>query len=286
MKKTYKPQYKKKIVHKFFPKKKTLQRFWKFFSKHKFFLFIVVPIVLIIWWIFLLLRFTIFHEDYRIQNVSFFPTDFETYWNTELYTNLSEIFEWKNYFMSSYVFKNSLKDELRQYSTMIKDFDLIYENPNSFAVDFEFYEPNLVFEDWERYLWVREGDFFHITTWSDFLYDTYSISLPEYTQELEENEFFWFFHLVDEHQLKLHMDKIREFIWEENIENIGYLPWGGRTMLEKTNWKIIYFNNQESISKQLEKYHILKEEYQDYHELEEIDLGSMDNIVVRFRENN
>lgn len=244
-------------------------------------LIIVTIFTLLIIWINYVLNKTIFLPKYYINQVNFSENTLAIDNNPYLFKDIKQSLIGKNYFFVSKFKKSSIESSIKEKYNTVKKMDIFFVSDNNIWVDIDFYKPSLIFQSNLGYLGSKNWVLYEIYSWSLLLSWVEFINLPEYFDYKNESELEWFFYLTKEKDLAFQMAEIKDFIGKDKIEKITYLPWWWKTILNLVNKKNIYFDNTKSISEQIEKLVSLQKNYSDYEKIVEIDLWSMDNIIIK-----
>ncbi len=257
---------------------KYYKNFLKKFNKHKIkFSIIFVVFLSTIWWYFVL-NYTIFHPNYTIQEISFNQEDLQNYPYFSLFNSLQWKLLGQNYFSSKYINRNWLVADLQKQHPIIKDIFLSIKWNWLVSIDIDFFEPQFVFESDKKRIWYYWWESFEITSWSKLWTWNNPIYLPDHVASLESLK--WMFFEVPPNMLSFQINEIKDIIWTWNIKKIKYIPWWWRIQITTNKWNMIYFNNTEEITWQLQKYHLLKENYPDYKNFSSVDISSGESIIV------
>lgn len=250
-------------------------------KKNRNIIIIITIITLLIIWINYVLNKTIFLPKYHITKVNFSEDTLAVDNNPYLFKDIKQNLIGKNYFIVSKFKKKTIELEIKDKYKTVKNIDIFFVTDNNIWVDISFHKPNIIFQSELGYLWSKNWMLFEIFSWSTYLSWAEIIHLPEYFNYKNETELEWFFYLTKEKDLTFQIAEIKDFIGKDKIEKITYLPWWWKTILNLVNKKNIYFDNTKSISEQIEKLVSLQKNYSEYETIKEIDLWSMDNIIIK-----
>lgn len=224
---------------------------------------------------------TIFLPKYNITQVNFSEKTLEVDNNPYLFKDIKQYLIGKNYFIVSKFKKGSIESEIKEKYKTVKNLDIFFVSDNNIWVDITFSKPNIIFQSNIGYLGSKNWVLYEIFSWSILLSWAEFIHLPEYFNYKNESELEWFFYLTKEKDLTFQIAEIKDFIGKDKIEKITYLPWWWKTILNLVNKKNIYFDNTKSITDQIDKLVSLQKNYTEYETITEIDLWSMDNIIIK-----
>ncbi|UFX83251.1 hypothetical protein [Candidatus Absconditicoccus praedator] len=224
-----------------------------------------------------LIRFSIFHSGYTIENVSFDREQLSVYPDIQLYQKINNKLTGENFFVLRFIKKQNILQDIQNQHPFVKDLIISFDYYGTVSVGVKFEQPDYAFFDGSSYHITKNQNFADIGTGSVLSSGVNIIKLPDYTQNLEN--FDGFFYKVTETELFFDYNKIKDFIGEEVVSDIKYIPGGGRSVV-KMNGRNIYFNHNKDIYSQLEKYQIIKNTLEEFDELTHIDLGSGDDIII------
>lgn len=257
--------------------KKLYKNFYKKIKKNRLKISIIFFLVISFIASILVIRFTIFHQDYTILSINYNEEDFSDYSDLTLYTWMPDLISNKNYFKSKYIDYSSIIDEIRKDHPIVRSFDMSMVWVNTVYIDFDFYDPDFVFYNWDynAYYW---DSIFELWTWSKLLSWANIVNLPDYHSDLDS--FNGIFYKVSAELFTFQTNEIFNFFWEDNIDEIKYIPWASRLIVFKSSWLEINFNLLESVADQLERYYLVNNSYPDYSSIKEIDLWSSNDIII------
>lgn len=251
----------------------------KFFPKNKKFIYWTLWVIFFIFVIYVTLIKTFLSPVHTINSIWYSKETVETFEDPQLYKSIKQFVIGKNYFTLKWFEFNTFIEETKQDYAIINTINLEKSWIDKVIVDIDFKTPSLIFNDWKRYLWSFDWNFFDVYSGSWMLSGQNIINLPEYNSIIQD--FYGFYHRVPENKLKLQIDELVSFFWKENIREIDYLPWWSKTILVLKEWKSIMLNNLKNFWDQLNKFYILKNNYPEFDLITEFDLWSNDDIIVK-----
>lgn len=195
-----------------------------------------------------------------------------------LYNDIMTHLKNKNFFMVNYLWIWNFKQEIKNSYEVIEDIKLYKTQDNTVYVDIKFYKPSLIFNNTMKKIWVYRWHFFDISTGSSFLTWEIIIDLPDYTKDWV---FTWFFFKINENTLKFQVDQIVKTFWKKYIKNVFYIPWAWKIIVTLSDEKKIYFDGSKNVWEQLNKFLMFQNSYLKFNDLKEIDLWSIDDVIVK-----
>lgn len=233
--------------------------------------------LLSIYWIFLLLKYTIFVPEYRIHQIDYAQSSVDIYDDPYLYKTISSLIKWENVYILSWNFSEILSSVQERYP-FVQDIIIVYKQPNTVLVKLLFDSPDLVLRHNGSKFGVYKETLFELfsgntlgsgTIWLDVL----SFSSGSYLT--------WIFYQQSAKKTLDDVLMIKQ--WLTGIASISYLPWAHRMIVYLGNGQKVYVNNAIDIQPQIANYQLLKKYYSDFNLLKEIDLWSLekDKVIVR-----
>lgn len=270
----------KKIKRKNRTKSKELRKIFKKIEvlKQKKIIWLIIWAILLIIWINILIQKTVYKAENLINEISFTKKNMEEYDNPYLYRDIQEELEWKNYYHYKLFKLKDFEEQLKEKYFVIKELKIQKTKNLKYLIDISFIKPDIILQDWVRNIWMIDWNFFDIYEWNNIWSWVNSILIPEYTQSLKTLD--WFFNKINKEEFLLQINTINIF-FEWNINSIKYLPGWSKTLVNTLDGKKIYFNNIKPLSEQLEKLYIYQSDKNLYEKYKEIDLGSLDEVIVK-----
>lgn len=222
---------------------------------------------------------TIFSPRYTIWTVTITASSQEQYNNAVMYDKVESLITNKNYFLFNWRSKNEVIEELQTWYPFIEDIQLELIDDGSVLTTVTFDDPTIIFlMPEERRYWTYNEKLYSLGT-GDFLgTESPVIQLPRYTQDLES--IHWIFYRISEQRLLDVYTTVISTLWENNINEIIYLPWWQKFFLWYKG-KRLYLNINKDVNRQLAKLVDLENYYEWFDTLSRIDLWSLDDIIVR-----
>lgn len=255
----------------------------KNFTKRKA-IFWIVTLAVVIWIVwYITLQYTFLSASHKINSLSYSQETMRQYNNPYIFKDIDTAFIWKNFYVAKYIQYGELLSEIQQKYPIVASLDLDTAQ-NGFVMNINFIQPHIVFQQWIREVWIYNGYEFDIFSGSDIASGIVKIKLPEFTSWYQDLS--GIFYKVSEERLVFQMEKLHEFFGTENLKSITYIPWWEKTIISLQDNKEVVIANDKEISKQLEKYLMLKEHYQSQWALiKQIDLWSLEDIFIVSNEN-
>ncbi len=241
------------------------------------FFWIFFLIIIGIYWIFLLLKYTIFDSEYRITKVDYTVSSIEIYDDPYVYKEISNNIKGENYYLLSWN-RTKIASKIKQKYPLVSDILIKYTKPNTLLVKVLFDTPQLLVLHNSKKFWVYKDSLFEILSWN-LLWSSWVVRL-----EILSFDSWWaltglfFRESVDDLLQDIYL--IKE--WFPEISRLSYIPWWHRMIVHVWENKKIYINNAIDIVWQIENYKLLKKYYSDFKLLKEIDLWSLesDKVIV------
>lgn len=235
---------------------------------------IVFFLVLIALW-----RATFFAPKYTIEEVAYDPQSIAIYDNPVLYQGVTQVLLGKNYFMTKWFGKNELHQEAQEQFPLVRSIRFNQQTGSVIFARIEFNQPTFVFLiPPDRKVAVYADTLYPLASGNTLGNDSPVINLPRYTS--------WFNNLhgilfkIPETTLLRWIQTIENTLGKEHIHDMTYLP-GGEKLFVIYKGKLIYFHLAKDINLQLAKLVDLESYYGEFSSLQEIDLGSIDDSIVK-----
>ncbi len=227
----------------------------------------------------LLGRATLFANKYTIKKVTYDAESLAVYDDPIVYQAVSSAFSGKNYFMTKWFGKEELKATVQEQFPLVSSIRFNQQTGSSVYARLEFYQPTLVFlVPPDRKVAVYAHDLYPLVSWNTLGSSSPIVNLPRYTT--------WFDNLygilfkIPETVLLQRIQTIENTLGAEYINDMTYLP-GGEKLFLTYKGKEVYFHLTKDINLQLAKLVDLETYYTDFAIAETIDLGSVDDSIVR-----
>ncbi len=235
------------------------------------FLFIILSIFLI--------AKTIFGPRYTLATILIDPESKIEYNNPLLFLAVQESFLWKNYFLMRWWWDRRIKDELMQSFPHINELEIELIDDQIAQVTIFYNAPTIIFLLPEQRRFASFNEWLFLLWDEDFIdTDAPVIELPRYTQSLENIDGIFF--MLWEQQLVDIYNTIFDVLWEENVFEFIYLPWWERLFVTY-KWKRLFFDLTKDINTQLAKLINVENHYENFERLVELDLWSLDDVIIR-----
>ena len=241
-------------------------------------LWIFVLFIIFSYWIFFIIKHTIFQDKNYIEKIYYSQVSVDNYDNPHLYKKISELIKNENYFVVSKLRKWFILNILQNEFPMVRNIKIIQPSKFAASVRVEFYYPDFVVNLEEKKFWVLWDYDFEIFSGNKIGDSIFSIDLPKYVTWIDS--LHWLFFEISPEKLMYDMDIISQwFTW---YSRIVYLPWSSMTLVFIWDKKI-YLNNKNSLTWQIDNYELLMKYYNEANSLKIIDLGSLEwnKIIVR-----
>lgn len=255
----------------------------KFFSIKKFpAKLVLISISLLLWIYVVILAFqkTAFSQEYTIKTIKYSTSDMQTFSNTWLYNQISSLLKKENYYISRLT-KSSVLEEVKKNYPLVSNIELSMLWDSTIYVDLDFQEPDLILKIQNKKFWLYGSNVIALSSWSKLSAWKKILFLPDYLSWAKALS--GLFYRIPSAKLIEQIDTIQALL--PNLEQITYLPWWEKTLVNMPKWQILYFNNLIDIVEQVKYYNLLKSYYTDFAKIKEVDLWSSgkDKIIVRKR---
>lgn len=239
---------------------------------------ITILIIIFSYWIFFVIKNTIFKKENYIQNLSYSKESVDKFNDPTLYSIISKSLKWENYYVVWKLKRKSILRAIQNEFPVVKNMKIVKSEPYSAAVWIDFYEPDIVIKLWERrfaIMWDYNYEIFSGNTiWDDVFY----AELPQYATWIDS--LYGLFHEISQNQFIHDMHFFAEAF--PDYDRIVYLPGSSMTVVILKSGLRIYINNQNPLTWQIENFNLIKQYYKDFYSLKTIDLWSLqwDKIIV------
>ncbi|MCX6823324.1 MAG: hypothetical protein NTX91_05045 [candidate division SR1 bacterium] len=240
-------------------------------------IWIIFGIFVLIYGSFLLLKNTLFDQEYTITKVFYNVSDTKTYGDPDMYKSISSQIKKENFTVARFN-KNTILAGLQANYPFIKDMIITFIGVNTVKVDLVFQTPELLIKNFNLSYGVFRGHIFAIHPGDTLGTGVKDIYMPGYLSGYGAMTGFFFRQsytgLIEQVSLM--------YQGFPGLHHIEYLP-GGERSIVFMNGKQIYINNLADIPAQIKNYELLKKYYANFNQLTEIDLGSieLDKVIVK-----
>lgn len=240
---------------------------------------IIMLFVIFSYWLFFIIKNTIFKEENYINKIFYSKNSVELYDNPYLYRKISQLIKNENYYVVSKFQKTDILRSIQNEFPIVKDIKIIQPEEFAASVRVEFYDPEIIIRLWDRKFWVLWDFDFEIFSGNSIWQNIFSVELPQYTSVIDS--LYWLFFEISLE--KLISDTYTISQWFNGYKRIVYLPGSSMTIVFLDNEKRVYLNNQNSLTWQIENYNLLQKYYNESDSLKIVDLWSLewDKIIVR-----
>ncbi len=255
------------------------QKIWSYISKIPVFYFwIAFAVLILVYWIFLLLKYTLFLPENRITKIDYSLNSVEIYDDPYLYKTISSKLLWENLYVISMNTHKIIKSVQEEYP-FVRDVEMIFKDDNTLLIKPLFFEPELIL----NHNWQRFGVFgwyvFELFSGNSLgLSGVVNLHILSFSSGTSLDGIFF----------QNSFDKILEDIriikeWFPEIQGLSYLPGWNRMIVDLGGDRKVFVNNAIQIEPQILNYQYLKQYYSEFNLLKEIDLGSLesDKIIVK-----
>jgi hypothetical protein len=239
------------------------------------FFWIFFGVLVVCYWSFLLLKYTIFVPEYRISKVDYALSSVQLYDDPYLYKTISSLIKGENIYMISMNTDTILETVQEQYP-FVQDVIIIYKAPKTVLVKLVFSLPDLILLHENKKFGVYKQQIFELLSWN-----TSGVVNLEILSFNSGGALTGLFFVQSSSDLLDDIRLIKE--WFPDIARLAYLPGGHRMLVYLSKNRKVYINTAIDIQPQIINYQLLKKYYSEFLYLKEIDLGSLesDKVIVR-----
>lgn len=171
--------------------------------------------------------------------------------------------------------------KLKKNYPSVSNIELSMMWDSAIYVDLDFQEPDLILKLQNKKFWLYWSTIIELSSGSKLSAWKKILFLPDYLSWAKALS--GLFYRIPSAKLIEQIDTIQALL--PNLEQITYLPWWEKTLVNMPKWQILYFNNLIDIVEQVKYYNLLKSYYTDFAKIKEVDLWSSgkDKIIVRKR---
>jgi hypothetical protein len=241
------------------------------------FFWIFFWVITFVYWIFLLLKYTIFVPEYRINKIDYAQSSVNVYDDPYLYKAISSLVKWENIYILSWNSDDIVSTIQEQYP-FVQDIIITYKKSNTVLVKLLFYSPDIVL----RYNEMK------FAVYNEYIYQLFSGNMiGSGSIWLDVLTFSSWLALTGMFFQQSAKDILNDVLsikqWFTSLASISYLPGAHRMIVYLGNWQQVYINNAIDIEPQITNYQLLKKYYSDFKLLKEIDLWSLekDKVIVK-----
>ncbi|HPC34296.1 MAG TPA: hypothetical protein PLP73_01425 [Candidatus Absconditabacterales bacterium] len=270
--------YKKKKTPVFNTRDKTIRLIHPVIKMPIKWFWILLLSIIFVYGIVFIIQHTVFKDENYIKKVFYTESSLSNYFNSGLYTTISESIKNENFYVASNFKKSSILNGLKNDFPIVKNIKIFQPQKFSAAVDVEFYELDMIFKLGDRKFGVLGYYDFEIFSGNTIGDGAFTIELPKYLSGIESIHGLFVETTPD--KLLYDMDIISQGF--SGYNRIVYLPGSSMTVVF-VGEKRIYLNNKNPLTGQINNYNLLMKYYVDANSLKIIDLGSLegDKIIVR-----
>ena len=131
-------------------------------------------VIIFIYGIFFVINNTLLRPENYIQNISYWQYSVDMYDNPELYKQIWDLIRWENYFVVSKLKKRDILSQIQSGFVMVKGITITQPQKYWAAVQFEFYEPDILVKLGDKTFWVIDGVDFEIFSGNLIWVDSFS----------------------------------------------------------------------------------------------------------------
>lgn len=249
---------------------------WVHFFSIKAIRIIFIIFSLIYGW-FLLLKNSIFDHQYTIKRVQYDSWNVAWYDEPYMYRRITNWMSGENYYVVN-MYKDRILNDLQTKYPMITDMTIEYISSNTVSVELSFRPIDMVIKNQDVRFALIGSTILPIYSWNKIAKGIKYLNLPPYLSGM--NQLSGLFYRQSATGLIQQIELLYQ--WFSWLDHIEYLPWWERSIVFFEG-KRLYINNGGDIQDQIKNFQLLKKYYKDYKQLEDIDLGSLENdkVIVR-----
>jgi len=249
----------------------------KFIRRFSSFFFVFGLAVVLIFVFNYIFQSTLFSSDYIIKSVRYDSGSVSLFDEPELYSTISKNLQGKSYYWMRFFGKWDVFATVQEKFPMVTDMDIFFLEKNTAAVSLRFADPLMLIVSGERKFAVYDAlNILPLYPQNILWKGTIQLTLADYASGMDTLDGL-FFRITPEmlfEQLTIFDSYFRK------PYSIIYFPGVEKTQITAADGKILYINNLGDIQLQLGKIDILKQNYADFDNLWQFDLGSLDADTV------
>lgn len=239
---------------------------------------IVLWICIILWILWNNIYTRIYSTDYLINNVHYTKDSVQVYNDPWMYSFISLSYICRYYFDIT-LFGNEAwyVSKIKEQYPFIDTIAINGFNNNILVLDIKFKKPSLRFLYKNESYWAYNNhNIILLGTKDELWHGIPLILLPIYLNDSSES-IEWLLYNVDIDKMlyDLIILKTVPLSW-----SITYIPWWDKYILRNNDIRI-YFNAKKNINQQILTLSTLMTQYRRFNDLEQIDVGSLDNPIVK-----
>lgn len=249
----------------------------KFIDKYFYSITIAFIILCITWGIWILIRKEFFSKDDIITNIVFEKKNDSIYETKEIYKKISDSLIWKNFYFTKIFEISNIESDIKTKFPILKKISISKIKDNTIKIEINYEEPIFIIEIGWSFFWIRDNNYYSLQSWIQDLLPSniLKISLPQYKNKKNLSGIFLNFSTTNLQEI---LNEIINRI--PSYKKITYIPWAKRISIKNENNTEIVFNLTKDIWEQLKKLETFKKNYLDFTKAKEIDLSSLEYIIL------
>ena len=242
-------------------------------------LFYVIGLIVVVWLVLSRsIRSRLYQPEYLIKKVLFTTWSIAQYNDIELFDKIIQIYSWSYYSTTRIWWTTSnMVEKLLSEKPYVSSIDVSSFSQNTLIVDVSFSSPLLRFRYNDKYYGIyQDKTALLLSTWDLLGQDKPLILLPLYLSGTSESISWVLYNISAE---KLLYDYL--LLQTSPIQwSLTYIPWGEKYIIWNPNQRV-YLNAKKDIAQQLLLLYTLKNNYNGFENLKQIDVWSLVNPIIK-----
>ena len=229
--------------------------------------FLVIFLILV--WIYIFWKRTIFSDSYKIKTVT--VANDNVYINKTIKTTIDDFLIGNNYYIAKLNKYSLLGNLIDKNITIIKDLH-IDKKWKDVSVTIDYQSPALVLSMWNTLWWYNSGYFFELSS----QYSIYSWNTVVNIKTFSGNDVSAVFFETSPEAL---MQQINSIYTKIPVKDNFWIPSAYKIWITTEDDKLLYFDVKKNVFEQIKKYEFIKNNYKKYNQVKEMDLGTIDDSI-------
>ena len=229
--------------------------------------FLVIFLILV--WIYIFWKRTIFSDSYKIKTVT--VANDNVYINKTIKTTIDDFLIGNNYYIAKLNKYSLLGNLIDKNITIIKDLH-IDKKWKDVSVTIDYQSPALVLSMWNTLWWYNSGYFFELSS----QYSIYSWNTVVNIKTFSGNDVSAVFFETSPEAL---MQQINSIYTKIPVKDNFWIPSAYKIWITTEDDKLLYFDVKKNVFEQIKKYEFIKNNYKKYKNIIEMDLWTIDDSI-------
>ncbi len=242
---------------------------------------VIIFFVFFFWslWVWKLYTLWFHDSDQVIESVFITEESKIRYDSADITTSIQDYLVGKNYRLFTANWQADFDAFIKTEFPIIEKLQMAQtENSHHVAINIIYHQPLISFHNKNR-SWVSwENKVYSVQSWDQLLEETIRLSLPAYTNDF--TDLAWIFHHIYDTTLYDICSNILDILDGNLLSDILYEPWWQKLHISY-DWKLLLFHLDKLLDPQLAKLLDISQYYPDYWSINQIDLWSSENIIVK-----